>query len=352
MRLSELSLAQRLLAGLGCVVVLIALGVAGLLTVWQLRANLMMEREQREAPAGWADSLRAYGRIPDLGDLVPAATDSGDGAWAVYDTARAWRVVGVERAYRALIGAMPADAADSALWRRIATDTALDAFAGAARSVSWHATDRVLTSAPAAARRNVMLLPEPKYSPVRDAARALVVRGLMRLERGDRAGARADLAAATGLGSQMLRHEPGYLGFLVGRATLASGLHGWSVYATKTRDSTLGAQVEGFRSQFGGRPGATSGLLMVETDTAISIARDSSLAPGLRLFAVWQMLSASALRPTGLLFGPPRRARACIRELAHDPDRDIARLAEIADRTAGRMNAFGFPGLVREAGNR
>ena len=352
MRLDQLTLPQRLLAGLGCVVVLLFLGVVALLAIWQARANLAMEHERSAAPEGWADSLRAFGRIPDLAGLLPAATDSADGAWAVYDSTRTWRVTGAEHAYRARTGSIQADAADSALWRRIATDTALDAYARAARAASWHATDRALAMAPEAARRNFMLFREPQYTSVRDAGRALVTRALMRLDRGDRAGARADIAAATGLGFQMLRHEPGYIGFLVGRATLASGLHGWSVYATATHDSTLGARVEELRARFAARPGASSGLLMVETDTAISIVRDGGLAPGLRFFAVGQMLAGSAMRPTGLLFGPPRRARAAIRDLARDPDPDVARLGEIADRTAGRMNAFGFPGLMREVGNR
>ena len=348
MRLDQLTLPQRLLAGLGCVVVLACFGIGVVVAVWEVRANLSRDRERHEAPAGWTDSLRAFGRLPDLAGLVPATTDTGDGAWVVYDSARAWRVAGIEHAYRARIGAMAPDASDSAMWRAIWSDTTLDAFAGAARAASWRATDRMLAMAPAAAQRNLLQLPTPRFNGVRDAARALVIRGLMRQQHGNRDGARADLAAATGLGFQMIRREPGYLGFLVGRATLASGLHGWLAYATAAHDSALAMRAEGLRAAYGGRPMVGGYLLMDEPDSAIAIMQGGDLAPGLRLFALEQTLASSTLRPTGILFGPPRRVRAAIRGLTQDPDPNVARMAAIADRTAARMNAFGLVGLLRE----
>ena len=79
------------------------------------------------------DSVRSAGRLPDLGGLTLPRTDSGDGAWVVYDTARAYHRDGLDHAYRALVGSETPNAADSALWRALEADTTLDAWAAAAR---------------------------------------------------------------------------------------------------------------------------------------------------------------------------------------------------------------------------
>ena len=256
MPLSSLSLPQRILAGIGCSVVLAGLAIGALLLLWERRARHDLARELAEAPAGWADSVRVAARV--------------------------------------------------------------------------------------------MLLPIAQYSGVRDAGRALVIRALMRQERGEVPGARADLAAAVGLGVQLVRHEPSYIGLMVGRTIAASGLHGWERFAVRADDTALAARAAALGAWARGRPGTYARYLLAEPDTAVAIARDTTLPPGARLLAVEQALSASLLRPRGLLVGPPRPVRRAIADLTRDADPNVARVAVVADATARRMNLFGIVGLIRE----
>lgn len=348
MDLKSLSLPQRLLAGAGCVVVLGVLAAVILLFAWDRRAAQRSAAELDTAPPGWADSVRTLGRLPDLGDFVLPRTDSGDGAWVVYDTTRLFRLGGVEHGYRALLGSDTANAADSALWRALATDTRLDAWAGAARAQRWSATEQLLATIPPGRVPSLLLPPLPQYGPARDAGRALVIRGLQRLQRGDREGARADLAAATGLGAQLVRREPTFLGTLIGRATIASGLSGWQRYGVVTGDTALGARAARLRAWATARPGGNAGLLLAAPDTAVALANDTALALGVRTFAMEQLLAAWFLRPRGLVFGPPASVKAALAALAADPDPDMARMAAIAAGSAARLNLFGLPGLMRE----
>jgi len=346
--LKSLSLPQRLLAGAGCVVVLVLAVVAVLFLWWERTAVKAAEHDLASAPAGWTDSVRAAGRIPDFGDLVPLRTDSADGSWVVYDTARAFTMDGIQHAYRAKVGSDIPNAADSALWTAIAADTVLDTWAAAARAREWHATDRLLAMRPAGAKPNIVLLPIPSYVPARDAARALVIRGLGRLERGDRAGARGDLAAATGLGIQLVRREPTFVGVLVGHAAAASGLTGWQRLADSTRDTALASRAARLRAWAGLRPARTTGFLNAAPDSAIAIARDTSLVLGVRVFALDQVLAAWFVRPRGLILGPPADVTRAIESFLTDPDPDMRRMAEVTAGTAHRLNLFGLRALSRE----
>jgi hypothetical protein len=347
--LKSLSLPQRLLAGAGCVVVLAVIAAAALYIYLDRRAARDIAADLTSAGPGWADSLRAAGRLPDFGDLAAARTDSADGAWVVYDTARAYRREGVEHAYRAIVGSDVATATDSAVWRALARDTSLDAWASAARAMRWDATDRLLANARPGMRPNIMLLPIPHYVPARTAARALVIRGLVRLDRRDLVGARADLAAATGLGAQMTRREPVYFGTLVGRTILASGLTGWLRYAALTRDTALATRVTGLRDWAVARP-AASRALMAAPDTAFAIAADTTLTLGVRTYGLEQLLAVWVVRPRGLIFGPPRSVVRRMDRLAEDADPDMAAMARLAAGTARRLNLFGLRGLLSDRG--
>jgi hypothetical protein len=295
------------------------------------------------------DSLRAIGRVPDLAGLVPERTDSADGSWVAYDTTRVPRRGGVDHAYRALVGTDTANALDSAMWRELATDTTLDALAGAAAATRWEATTRALAAYPDGARPNILLLPAPDYLRVRNAARALVIRGLMRLERRDQAGARADFAAATGIGLQMARREPTYLGFLIGRAAIASGLAGWQRWAAAARDTALAARVARLQPWAQARP-ASSGPMMAVPDSALALAADSSVALGVRTLGLEQTLAAWVVRPRALVFGPPRRHMRALDAFTADPDPDMAAMARLVAGTAHRLNLFGLRSLMRETG--
>lgn len=348
MKLSELSLPQRLAAGLGCVVVL-ALGVGGVLFLgFDFSSSRRIAAELGTAPPGWADSIRVSGRAPDLSGLTAPRTVEGDGSYVAHDTTRRWSRGNVEGPYRAAV-AGSGTPADSAVWREIAADTGLNRFAVAAGYVEWTALDRILQGAESGVTRNVLMLPIPVYAPARNAVRGLVIRGLERLRRGDRDGARADLGAATGLGEQLFRREPSAVGSFMGRSAIASAARGWLRFATLTHDSALGRQAGAALAWAATPPSRIAELLIAAPDTALALARDSSLALGVRVEALMDVMNAWMLRPRGFLFGPPRRYIAAIRALEADRDRDLARLAGMTAATAARMNITGMSGLLREA---
>jgi hypothetical protein len=349
--LRRLTLPQRLAAGCGCVTILACLAAAGLYAWFELQISGRMARELADAPAGWADSVRAVGRSPDLSGLALARTDTGDGAAAAHDGAWAWPRPGVDHAYRVLI--TPGTAAtpeDSATWRSVAADTALDRFVAAARRHDWRATDRVLAG-DSLAHRNYMTIRVPDYRGVRTAGRGLVIRALMRLRRGDRDGARADLGAVVGLGEQMFRHEPSLAGTLVGRSLIASGVHGWAHYAQSVRDSALAERAALVGAWASVRPPLLGQWLVGAPDTALAIAADTSLALGLRGDAMADVLLAFLLRPRGFVFGVPGRYERALRAVAAAGG-DAGSLAAIAAVTAQRANLLHMSELMREVGTR
>ena len=344
MALQKLTFTQRLAAGCGCVtflvVMLLVLGYV-FISAWQKdRAG----RALRDAPANWTDSIRAAGRLPDLTGLAQLRYDSGDAAAA----ARALpRRPGIELAYRAIVGLRQATAEDSAQWRAIMADTSLDTFVALARRAQWRALEVTLAEADSATRRNLFRMPLPRIGNARDASRALVIRAMMRLQRGDRAGARGDLAAVTALGEQAARYEPSMLGNLIGRAQLSSAARGWERYAVRTGDSALAARARGLLAWAALRPQSTW-LMMYAPDSALALAADTTLALGIRGEALGQLLMGRALTPRGFVFGIPRRDLRAMRELAERSGGDMATLTGIAIETARRIRFMGFMRLMRE----
>ncbi len=347
MKLNQLTSSQRILAGLGCVVVLALLAASAGYVAFDVISQRRLARELAGAPPSWADSLRAMGRAPSLAGFGLERGVDADGAGIAHDSAQRWHRGSVEGAYRALVGG-GATRGDSALWREIAGDTALDRFVAAARMRQWHALDRVLAGADSAVRRNIMLLPVPAYAPVRNAARGLVIRGLERLRRADGAGARTDLGAAVALGEQIFRREPSAVGSFMGKSVIASGAHGWARYAALTRDPALEARANTVLAWASAPPSRVAELLLVAPDTALALARDSTLALGVRGEALLGTVNAWMLRPRGFIFGPPRRYRDALRALERDPDPDLARLAAMTGATSSRQNVWGRAALLRE----
>ena len=345
-----MSVPQRLGAGLGCVVVLAALAASFLYIGLDLSAKHKAERDLADAPRGWADSLRVSGRLPaEVAGLRPDRDLPGDGAGILYDSTQRWNGPVVENAYRAITtGFGTAD--DSATWHRVAADTALDRFVTAARYREWHALDRALRHADTTVRRNIMVLPGPAFGPMRNAVRGLVIRALERQRRGDDAGARRDLGAAVALGEQLFRREPGIVGTLIGRSLVGSGAHGWVRLATLARDSALAARASAVLAWSSGVPGEITSLLLEAPDTAVTIAADTSLSLGIRAEAASNALGGWVLRPRGMLFGPPARARDAVAALEHDRDPDLQRIATILVAMAPRLDVFHIAEVMREAG--
>ena len=349
MRLKDLSLSQRLAAGCGCVGVLVVLvtllGYAGM-SLW---ASSRARDRVRTAPPGWVDSIRAMARIPDLTGLQLERTDSGDGAAA----ARALPPRrGIDHAYRAAIGLATATAEDSARWREVAADTTLEAVVRIARRREWRAVEASLAGRDSLARHNILLFPVPNISLARDAVRALVIRAMVRLDRRDRAGARSDLAAATSVGEQTFRHEPTMLGTLIGRTQLSSAARGWERYATRTGDSAVERKAAVVVRWASGIPGAYTGLLLAQPDSALALATDTTLALGPRGDALTQVVASRALTPRGFVFGMPGRELERLEALAASGDPEFRQLATIAAETARRLRFFGVLKLLREAGVR
>lgn len=345
--LKRLTLTQRLAAGLGCVVVLAVLAVVVLYGVLQVAALSRARRHLAEAPSGWADSLRFFARLPALGGLSLPRDLDGEGAAAAHEAALRWSVPDVEPAYRALMGRQ-ARAADSAVWRAVAADTGLDRFVRVARMRRWGALERLLAEAPEAGR-NILALPTPAFGAIRDATRALIIRGLVRLSRGERARARGDLGAATGLGQQMFSREPSVMGLLVGRSMIVSAAHGWERYAQATGDSALAARARAALAWEARWPMGAGAFLALAPDTALALARDTSLALALRAEALRGVMDSWLLTPRGMLFGVERRYRDAIRVFTTDPDRDLARLAIAIAATADRIDVWHLGELQRDA---
>lgn len=335
MRLQDLSLSQRLAAGLGCVVTLALLVALLLYGIFEFIIGQKTREELDGAPAGWVDGLRTWGRSPDLAGLTMARTDSADGSVAAHDSAWAWHRAGVEQAYRAMIGAAPPSGVDSALWREVTVDTSLDRYVRAARARRWDGLARIV-AADTLVKHNLLLMPLGNYAPVRDAGRALVIRGLVLLSRGDRAGAQRDLGAATALGEQLFRHEPTLSGALTGRALISSGARGWERVAAVTRDTTLARKAHAASDWASIRLDRAAELLLVAPDSALTLAADSSLALGLRGQAMGSAVVGSLVRPSGFVFGVPSRHLRRLETLAGDRDPDVAALGAIALRTARR----------------
>ena len=350
MKLANLSFTQRLGAGFGCVVIL-ALACASIIYVsLDVVAGRKIDRELVSAPRGWTDSLRASGTAPaGLAAFRGVRDTPGDGAGIVHDTSLWWISPSIEGPYRAIVSGW-GTREDSATWRSVAADTALDRFAAAARHQEWHALDWVLRGTDSTVRTNILALPIPRFAPIRNAARGLIIRAIERLRHGDAAAARADLGAAVSLGQQLFEREPSAAGALSGRSVIASGVHGWIRYAELTHDTALAARARPVLAWASTPPGGMSGLLLDAPDSALALGADRSLSLGMRAQALQDALSGWLLRPRGMLFGPPGRYRRAIDAMRHDPDADLGRLAAMTAATADRLNLFSIAALMREAG--
>ena len=350
MDLKSLSLPERVAAGAGCVVVLAAIGAGALYGFLEFRAMNALRDDLAQAPAGWAAALRDYGKAPDLALLVAERSEAGDGAAEAHDTTRAWRLPGIETAYRSLAGgAESATSADSAIWDQVGNDTSLDRFVRLAKRREWRALDAVLAGNDSSVRRNVLAIPTPTYGDLRNTCRALVIRAIMRLDRGDQSAARTDLGAAVAIGEQMFRREPSLIGTIMGRAIIGSAAGGWARYARDAHDSVLGARALAVREWAAVPPGSVARYLIAAPDTALTLAQDTALALGMRAEGLTDILLGYMARPRGSMFGVPSRYRAAMRTLSSDPDPDLARMAAMTAATANRIHFRGRGDLMRES---
>jgi hypothetical protein len=320
------------------IVALILAFAAGGLYWWADRALTAGHRlALARAPQGWLDSMRATARVPDLSAFALPRTVDGDGSVAAYDSA--WRWTPPPRfleAYGTLTRGRPASAADSALWRAVAADAALDQFVAAARMRGWGATARAVQGADSLYA--IFAIQVPRLNGARLACQGLVMRARVRLGRRDVAGARTDLAAAVSLGEQMARREPALLGALTGRRILADALRTYGLLAAATADSALARAARPLEAWASVRRGTNLTLLEAAPDSALVLAADTTVPLGWRSEAFSAMLFSDLLRMRGLVFGVPTATITALRRFAQDRDADLAHLARIAIATAERVN--------------
>jgi hypothetical protein len=319
------------------IVVLILAFAAGGLYWWADRAMTAGHRlALARAPRGWLDSIRATARVPDVSAFALARTEDGDGSAVAYDTTARWQAPPqFPAAFGTLTRDRPATAADSALWRTVAADTALDRFVAAARLRGWDATTRA-TRGPDTL--NIFALQLPRLNGARLACQGLIMRARMRLGRRDAAGARTDLAAAVALGEQLARREPTLLGALTGKRILAEALRAYGVLAAATGDSALARAARPVEAWAGERRGTNLTLLEAAPDSALVLAADTAIPLGWRSEALTATLFSDLLRIRGLIFGVPASTIAALQPFARDRDADLAHLARIALATAEHIN--------------
>lgn len=338
-----MSLGKRIGIVVGLLAVVLAVASTGL---YWLFDRVMADQQERDVRSGWVDIMRAEGRVPDLAGLALERTVEGDGSALAYDSAAFWRP---ERDVTPLFGGVtrhrPIAPRDSALWRRLASDTGLDRVVAAARMRTWNATVR---AAPGDSTW-VWGLRFPAFAAFRQAMQALIVRAYWRAVHRDDAGSRADLGAVLALGDQMARREPTAPGSQFGRSWIRDAARACAELADRTADS---ARARRCRALFAAsaRPAFFVGSLHARPDTAALVAADTTLPLSWRAEALQALALRSLARMRGLVFGIPRADVARVEPFLHDPDPDVARIAALTQRTAERMRHLSIRDRLRAMG--
>jgi hypothetical protein len=310
------------------------LAVAGYLFL-ESRSAAYAQRELGAAPGGWADSVRYYGRLPDLAGLAAERSDSGDGAALLWDSTLRWTPPeGFRGAFVRLFSDSAATAADTAVWAAVVADTALNRLAVHVRRREWRGLEQAVAAS--ATDNSLLDLAIPRMAGVRDLEWGVLLRGLWRLNRRDVAGARADFAAATALGVRLVRDEASVYTVMVGRRMIANAMRGYERLAAATRDTALAARAAGIRAWAGAHAQRFSSLLALSPQAAATVARDTALVPGVRLDAMAWLAFGHYTRPSYILRGMGSRRRAELLALRASPDPVIARLAGMVLADADR----------------
>jgi hypothetical protein len=327
---------RRVAIALGIVALVLACAVAGV-AWWADRALTAAHRlALARAPQGWLAAMRASARVPELSAFALPRTVDGDGSAAAYDSAQRWKSPPqFPAAYESLTGGRPAGAADSAVWRAVATDTALDRLVAAARRRSWDATVRATLGADST---DLFAVAAPRAGDALRGCQGLIMRARLRLARHDLAGARTDLAAAVAIGEQMARREPTLVGALAGQRILAEALGAYGALAAASRDSGLARAAGAAEAWAGTRRGTDLTLLEAAPESALVLAADPTVPLGWRGEALAAVLFSDLTRLRGLVFGVPASTLDALRAFATDRDPDFARLARVALATADRIN--------------
>lgn len=312
---------------LGALLVVGAVGFYILLDRTMLRAST-----STPSSPGWRDTLGAMGHLPDLTGLVLERMVDGDGSVMLYDSTR-WLPASsdVGALLAKLIGpdsGAALSSADTAQWREVASDTALDRFVGLARLRSWAAVSHALPDS-----TDIEMGRLPRYRAALVPMDRLILRALWRAAHRDVPGAKTDLAAVTSIGEQMFRREPFDLGLMQGVGILGRAFRAYDKMAALTRDSALAHRIQPLSAWLQLKPGRV--WQRIPSDSCAAVVADASLPLGYRGLALEKM-GGSIVRARWLVFGASNADLAIFAPFLQDRDPDIARYAAAVQRQFSR----------------
>jgi hypothetical protein len=328
-----MSLGKRLGIYAGVLVVILVVAAVGFYLL--IDRAMVQAMASSPAPAGWQDSVRIRGHLPDLTGLVLERTVDGDGSALYYDSTTGWRApAGVAALYDKVVTAGVLTPANLALWQAVATDTALDRIAGLARLRGWAAMSRALPNDTVGAFSIVI----PNTNRVRTPMQGLGLRALWRATHRDLAGSRTDLAAVMGIGEQMFRRESP-VGNMIGVQVIRDAIRGAVRIAAVTKDSGLARRIEPVSAWLRHKPSSGFAIRSVpaDADSRAALAADTTLPLAYRALAL-ETMAVPYLRARAVVFGMPSAFFARIEPFLKDADPDLARYAAAVKR---EWEAFG-----------
>jgi len=289
--------------------------------------------------------VRARGHLPDLTGLVLERTVDGDASVLAYDSTQ-WLPAspGAAGLFRSVVmnDSVAPTAGDTALWRTVASDTALDRFVGLARMRGWAAVSRAFPGDSTA----LFSIQLPRYRAVVPPMERLVLRALWRAAHRDVPGARTDVAAVMSIGERMFRREPP-IGLMQGVRVLGYAVRAYTKLAAVTRDSVLTRRIQPVSEWLRLTPARFGRLLPTDPDDCALVAADSSLPLGYRVLALEMMGLAGHMRARALVFGLPSSLLARLTPFLEDPDPDIAWYAAAVKRQWEVFNHMSIRGRLR-----
>jgi hypothetical protein len=327
----------------GGIVSLAVLGAIAIGIIYDIALRDIRKSGLAGLPPAWADSLRNSATPPpELANLAARPAGAGNAAelaWdsTAYEMQSTWRPLG-EACDRWALG--EATAADSTTLRASVGDTSLQQWAAWADRGEWDILPLMVarTDDPVIAWHT---LRTPRYLNLTSWSGALCARGVGRLMRGDRGGARSDFDAVVRLSSLILRHDPTIFGLLVGRRGLLRGARGLAAVGAATRDTSLVRRATEVRDWATYRPRAMSAL-QADAATAHSLAGDTTLLAGMRSEAMLGMVATRTARVLPLLFGPPASLKSDIAALPAGSTPNFERMRELVLATVEALDREGM----------
>ncbi len=329
----------------GCVLAVVGIGVTLVVVVFWIYNEASGQRQRAMLagmPPGWMTLIRQRATVPaSVSALEPARTIDENGAFAVYDSAMGvWTLFQMDSAYARITGSRP-QPQDAFTIRELLSDVALDRWVHWAQHREWDALALILQRSEPEAGKDLLRVRVPDYRSIRAATTALALRGWVRADKGQRAGAERDLRAAVGLGAMLVRHEPTMAGFLAGRWAIHAGAEGLQHLALLTRTSAL-ADVAADAAAWSAPSSASDyDVLAAIPDSALSLAADTAIALGWRAEALHSVIRGAMVKPSARLFGFPRRVRRRLADIAATSRGEFGRLARLAVGSANAIDAMG-----------